>query len=316
MQTRSKRIALERQVVKNPVKVDEVVETCAICCETLISTESTKMIHEDPHHQWKHCFHEKCIDEWSLACIANHKEPSCPLCPSIHIPKHCFPLKNFRNIALRHFENVSRASPFFGFMICIEGECAMKVTNLDIFETPISSDITLHAIKKIVSKMGTKIYGKLGGVFSSVNSEHNRSLLNWANWKYPTLEVVHTCYTIPPRRISYGDLDIAHNDDLTLRDMYIEYHTQLEKMKCDKETHPEMLEQIHNISTKKNLKWHDGYYTYDAMTDYPYFEEGHFDRGYMNPENPEIPQKYCAFKYNNKATYEPLAWIAIHVKYV
>ena len=322
MQTRSKRIALERQVINSPVEVVEVVEvveTCAICCESLTSTEPIKTVHEDPHHQWKHCFHEKCIDEWSFACIAKQKAPSCPLCPSIHIPKHSFPLKNFRNIALNYFEGVRnsyRVTPYFGFIICIEGECVMKVTDIDIFEKPISYETTLRTIKKIVSKMGPKIYGELGGVFSSVNSKHNRSLLNWANWTYPTLEVVHTCYTIPPRRISYGDLDIVHNDDLTLRDMYIEYHTQLERMKCDKETHPEILEQMHDISTKKDLKWNAGYYAYDAMTDYPYFEEGYYDRGYMNPENPEMSKNNCAFKYNNKATNNPLAWIAIHTKYV
>ena len=316
MQTRSKRIAIQSHVIQSPVIQSPVVETCAICCEVMSSIEPTKTVHEDPHHQWKHSFHEKCIDEWSFACLANKKAPSCPLCPSIKIPKQCFPLRNFRNIALNHFENVSNTSPFFGFIICIEGECAMRVTNLDIFEKPISYNTTLRTIKKIVSKMGLEIYFRLGGMFSSVNSEHNRNLINWVSWKYPTLEVVHTCYTIPPRHISYGDLDIAHNDNSTLRDMYIEYHTQLEKMKCDKDTHPEMLKQIHDISTKKDLKWNEGYYTYDAMTDYPYFEEGHYDRGYMNPENPEISEKQCAFKYNNKVTHEPLAWIAIHAKYV
>jgi hypothetical protein len=192
----------------------------------------------------------------------------------------------------------------------------MKLTDIDICEKPISYNTTLNDIKRIVSQKGLEIYMKSGGIFSSTNSEHNRTLSNWTNWKYPSIEVVHTCYTIPPSRIPCGDLDSKHNDELTLREMYIEYFTKLEKMKSNKETHPETLKQIHDISTKKNLKWNEGYYGYDAMTDYPHFEEGYYDRGYFNPENPEIPQKYCPFKYSNKVTENPIAWMAIYVKYV
>lgn len=302
-------------------KSNKMNETCAICCELLDSQQPIKTVHKDPHDKWNHRFHEKCIDKWYVTCIADKKNACCPLCPGLKIPKECVPLSHYREIVMKYCNSIKehynyRSLPYFGFIICIEGECVMKLTNLDfeIDNVPIHYNSTLRDIKQQISQMGCNVYYNLGGILSSSNFQFNRTLKNWKNWKYPSLQTIHTCYTIPPRRIAFGDLEMTIDDDKTLAEMYVEYHTHLAKMK-NNETFPEVLQQIRDITSVKNLRWHQGFSVDDTFNGNDIELDGYFDRAFMNPENPFVQKKYCDYRYNCRATRYPLAWMAIHVQY-
>ena len=79
------------------------------------------------------------------------------------------------------------------------------------------------------------------------------------------------------------------DDDSTLRDIYVDYHTQLEEMKKNPSTDPTTLEHINNISTEKT-RW---------------IENRNYITGYLNPENPNVI----------RSIYFPWAWVAIHLDY-
>jgi hypothetical protein len=79
------------------------------------------------------------------------------------------------------------------------------------------------------------------------------------------------------------------DDDSTLRDIYVDYHAQLEEMKNNPSIDDQTLEYIHNISTEKSR----------ISEDYRYITE------YINPENPKVI----------RSGYFPWAWIAIHLEY-
>lgn len=292
------------------------LETCAICCESIDPiTQKIITIHKDSESKWEHNFHDICIDGWYLACLNNKKKPCCPLCPSIPFPNTYLPLLQAqpKKNVLELFQEIrlhQSICPYIGIMVCINGDWKLKLTNLNLCDykrewdenSSYHHELTLGDIKDRIISMEKYIYDKFG----NPNETWTESLLYLLYDKYPKLKTIYTSYIIPPRRVSFGEMDMNNiNDDSSLKDMYIDYHTKLEELKCNPNTDTKTLELIDNISTKKNINYIPDSTQYDYMSDSYYEEPGYWETGYVNPENPHVV----------RATYNPWAWIAIHLEY-
>jgi hypothetical protein len=279
-------------------------ETCAICCDALHQTQTQtqtqtqiKTLHSGPH--WKHRFHDNCIDEWYLACIENKKTPCCPLCPGTEFPDDYVPSLSNKQYAIKMFKSITSCpviAPYIGIMVCMNGNWLFKMTNLNLYGShddleynmPYYHEFTLWRIKDQILNMNKTIYDKFGD--PNETWTNTLSYLFNSEYKYPKLKIINTCYTIPPKCVSFGEMDMSAIDDSsTLRDIYIDYHTQLEKMKNDPFTDSKTLEHIDNISTETS--WVS--------------EDHRYITGYSNPENPNVI----------RSGYFPWAWIAIHLEY-
>lgn len=295
---------------------DNLQETCAICCESIDPvTQKIVSLHKDPKNQWAHNFHDICIDGWYLACLNNNKTPCCPLCPSVMFPNTYRPLLQGQpqKNALELFQNIRlsyNVCPYIGIMVCINGDWKLKLTNLNLFDhkhewdenLPYHHELTLGHIKRKIVSMGKYIYDKFGN-----QNETWKETLSYLMYdSCPKLKPIYTSYIIPPRRVSFGEMEMNNiDDDSSLKDMYIDYHTKLEELKCNPNTDPKTLQLIDNISTKKNITYIPGSTRYDYMTDSEYEVPGYWETGYVNPENPHVI----------RAKYNPWAWIAIHLEY-
>ena len=276
-------------------------ETCAICCDALRhdALSQIKTLHSGPN--WKHRFHDNCIDEWYLACIETKKTPCCPLCPGTEFPDDYVPSSTtyIRQYAFKMFNSITSSpviAPYIGIMVCMNGNWLFKMTNLNLYGShddleynmPYYHEFTLWRIKDKILDMNKTINDKFGDPNETWSNTF--SYLFNSEYKYPKLKIINTCYTIPPKCVSFGEMDMSAIDDSsTLRDIYVDYHTQLEKMKIDPSTDSQTLEHIHNISTETS--WIS--------------EDHRFITGYSNPENPKVI----------RSGYFPWAWIAIHLEY-
>ncbi len=302
MQTRSQKKATNNSGVKQSTIGQSTVgqstvkqeEICAICCDVLDTEGLTKTLHSGPN--WKHCFHYNCIDEWYFACIDNNKTPCCPLCPNTPFPDDYVSQQLFTQCAVKMFKTIklsSGISPYIGIMVYIDGECKFKLTNLDLcnprewgFNSADHHELTIYDIKAKILEMRKQIYNKYG----NPNETWKDTISNLLYSECPKIKIVNTCYAIPPYAISSFDMNNLDNNS-TLQDIYVDYHTQLEEMKNDPSTDFKTHELISNISTEKHIRM-EGY-------------EGYYVRGYFNPENPNVL----------RATYFPWAWIAVHLEY-
>jgi hypothetical protein len=297
---------LQQSAVQSSFVQNLEEETCAICCDALSQTQTQtqtqtqiKTLHSGPH--WKHRFHDNCIDEWYLACIENKKTPCCPLCPGTEFPDDYVPSSTTYNkqYAIKMFKSITSCpviAPYIGIMVCMNGNWLFKMTNLNLYGShddleynmPYYHEFTLWRIKDQILNMNKTIYDKFGD--PNETWSNTLSYLFNSEYKYPKLKIINTCYTIPPKCVSFGEMDMSAIDDSsTLRDIYIDYHTQLEKMKNDPSTDSKTLEHIDNISTETS--WVS--------------EDHRYITGYSNPENPNVI----------RSGYFPWAWIAIHLEY-
>jgi hypothetical protein len=328
MQTRAqtkknafKQSVLEQSIVAQTAVVEQtavvaqiaVVETCAICCDALHQDalhqdalhqdalpQKIKTLHSGPY--WKHCFHNNCIDGWYLACIEKQKTPCCPLCPLTPFPDDYVPSSPIYNKhhALKMFKTIKMyrvIAPYIGIMVCMNGECLFKLTNLNLcysrddweYNSSDHHELTLWHIKDKILRMNKLIYDKYGK--PNETWSETLSYLFYSKFKYPKLKIINTSYTIPPKCVSFGEMDMSTiDDDSTLRDIYVDYHTQLEEMKKNPSTDSKTLEHINNISTEKS-QW--------------IAENRNYITGYLNPENPNV----------TRSIYFPWAWVAIHLDY-
>jgi hypothetical protein len=257
MLTRSQKKLKQSAVQSNASVVQSLEvqeETCAICCDALHhdALHQIKTLHSGPN--WKHRFHDNCIDEWYLACIETKKNPCCPLCPGTEFPDDYVPSSTtyIRQYAFKMFNSITSSpviAPYIGIMVCMNGNWLFKMTNLNLYGShddfeynmPYYHEFTLWRIKDKILDMNKTIYDKFGD--PNETWSNTLSYLFSSEYKYPKLKIINTCYTIPPKCVSFGEMDMSAIDDSsTLRDIYVDYHTQLEKMKIDPSTDSQTLE--------------------------------------------------------------------------
>ena len=282
MQTRSKKtIDIKTNDIKTidikpiDIKPIETVEQCVICFDD--SVKPTKILHSGIN--WTHCFHENCIDEWYLTCVEKNTIPCCPFCPDTPFPKKYTLSPNYKNkynntkIAkslFRQFEDRRWFSSYIGIMICFNGECVLKITNVDLCNyeehdayqlehygvARFNNDekynlFTLFDIKQKILGLKKEIYKKVGGWSPQTKTLQDKKNYVRSFINYPNLKIIHNAFVVQPGCINNIDIpDI--NDDTTIKDMYINYIIKLEEMKNDPNLDPEFLEHIHNIISKNN----------------------------------------------------------------
>jgi hypothetical protein len=176
----------------------------------------------------------------------------------------------------------------------MNGEWKFKLTNLDL--CIVRSDIedneeynhefTLRDIKDKVLQLDKPMYERFG----NPNETLVKALSHQFYGTCPKLKITYDSYIIPPRRVSFGEMDMSNlSDDTTLRQMYIDYHTQLETLKHNPNVDSDSLRDlISNISTEQR-----------------FLKDGYWNTGYLNPENPNVI----------RSTQFPWAWITIHCEW-
>jgi hypothetical protein len=238
---------------------------CAICCDILDSTQPIKLLHSGSN--WNHSFHTNCIEEWELTCIKNDKIPCCPLCPGTP-----FPASNTNNI-MKMLTSIKEAEillPYVGIMICLDGECKIKLTNLKLcdrkreweYNNSYHHKMSLWEIKQKILEASEAIYNSFG----NTNETWKDVVTQMMYPKSHNLRVINTCYVIPPKCVSFGEMTMDDIDDTsTLRDIYLDYHLKLGEMKNDPTTDAITLKHITDIYAVNSEKIYDNGYVQFPM---------------------------------------------------
>lgn len=235
-------------------------ETCAICCDVLNSTQPIRLLHSGLN--WSHSFHENCINEWELTCIQNDKVPCCPLCPGTP-----FPASNKNNIIkiLTSIKEAPILLPYIGIMVCLDGECKIKLTNLNLcyrkkeweYNNTYHHKMSLRGIKQEILEASEAIYNSFGDSNETWKDKAKQLIYP----KSHSLRVINTCYVIPPKCVSFGEISMDDIDETsTLRDIYFDYHLKLGEMKNDPATDAITLKHISDIYAVDSEKVHDNGY--------------------------------------------------------
>ena len=317
-------------VIKDPVIKDPVIEEedpCSICQEPFLKNESTKVVHTTP--ACEHKFHTQCIDNWCQECFKNRKRPNCPLCPSYKIPLSICPEpeiievdvqvddddddvvevfdSQFHETAVRRLLNIPytmsynerfRIPIFMGIMVFIDGKYILKYSNRHL---NLNLTSTLQQIKdKIIAKRD-RIYE--ASRLSRPNLRHNMVLDNWFQWKYPEVRITDVHFGIPPYRQKIGLFNEPLDNNSTLSDLYERYQILAGEMVWDRSISSETLEQLDVIYSNRVCLYQSGPTGPDDRT--------HYEYGFCNPENPHDSVAYGV----DSATYNSMAWIAVHVTY-
>ena len=242
------------------LKVQDVCATCAICCDVLDSIQPIKLLHSGSN--WNHSFHTNCINEWELTCIKNDKIPCCPLCPGTPFPE------SKGNNIMKILTSIKEAEillPYVGIMICLDGECKIKLTNLKLcdrkreweYNNSYHHKMSLWEIKQKILEASEAIYNSFG----NSNETWKDALTQIMYPKSHNLRVINTCYVIPPKCVSFGEITMENIDDTsTLRDIYLDYHLKLTKMKNDPATDAITIKHITDIYAVDSEKVHDNGY--------------------------------------------------------
>ena len=314
---------------------------CSICYDSLNTKNRTKILHKGKN--WSHKFHKKCIDTWIGASIKSSKYPLCPICnqsinidkihknlretaielqeikreqpqiqqpqPQIQQPQPQIQQQLFEEEANSRLQNIQlryrryEALPFMGILISINGKIIKKYSNSDFGLTIYSR---LGELKRSILSRNAEISINRG-LFCMDNLQHNLNIRNWINNVYPTYKIQDIHYGIPPFCGKFPQLNnnILFDDNTRLSDMYFEYQTLAFKA-LTQEQH--LLNQygnnaykhLENVFIIKNL-----YFNGPTGPDDP----GHWDVGYLNYQNPEIPEGMRAYEYNQYSTDDSLSWL-------
>jgi hypothetical protein len=312
---------------------------CSICYDSLNPKNQKKIVHKGKN--WSHKFHKKCIDTWIEASINSSRYPLCPICNQcINIDKiqkkykeRAIELQEIQrqpqiqqqqqiqrqpqiqqqqlfeaeaNLRLQniHFRIREYATlPFMGILISINGKIIKKYSNSD-FGLRINS--RLGDLKRSILSRNDEISINRG-IFCMDNLHHNLNIRNWINDVYPTYKILDIHYGIPPFCGKFPQLNnnILFDDNTRLSDMYFEYQTLAGEALSIR---PQILneygnnayEHLENVYKLKNLRFYG-----PTGPDDP----GHWVRGYLNYQNPEIPSGIADYGYNPYATDDSLAWL-------
>ena len=268
MQTRSKKTIAINPIAIKPI---ETVEQCVICFDE--SVKPTKILHSGLN--WNHCFHENCIDEWYLTCLEKNTTPCCPFCPDTPFPINYTLSSNYYNkkkaeLLFKEITQRTWFTAYIGIMICYNGECVLKISNVDLCNyeyhnhhqlkhyghVMFNNDeeynlFTLFDIKQKILGLKREIYNTVGGWLPKTKTWQEKKNYIRSFIDYPNLKIIHNTFVVQPGCINNIDLpDI--NDNTTLKDMYINYIIKLEEMKNNPNLDPAFLEHLHNITAKNN----------------------------------------------------------------
>jgi hypothetical protein len=315
-------IAVNDPVINNlVVNKEEEDPICSICQGPFLKTEKTKIVHKT--RACDHKFHTECIDEWCHQCFKNNKRPTCPLCPNYKIPLSICPKpeiikeeeeeeeefdSQFHETAVRRLHEISynmsyhehfQIPIFMGIMVFINGKYILKYSNRQL---NLNLTSTLREIKDKILAKQDRIYE--ASRMSTSNLKHNMVIDNWVQWKYPEVRITDVHFGIPPYRHKLGLFNEALDNDSMLADLYERYQTLAGEMVWDRSNiSREALEQLDIIYSNRICLHEWGPTGPDDIV--------HYEYGFCNPENP-----HDSFAYGvDSATYNSMAWIAVHVTY-
>jgi hypothetical protein len=327
---------------------------CGICRDefdeaTKETCDSTPIIvHEHDGGLWSHSFHAKCIAKWIHEKMEEDRVPKCPLCFSTPIPDNIIASMSMVNIDddddeiiqnnmtyvqdqdqdsnyeyrdpetyqsaeqnaigryYRLHADLDITAPiYFVADIFMNGLSILKLTNNDL---NIQRNITITEIKRLIELRNHEIYFRTGGILSLTNARHNLSLSNWTQNKYPSIQVNDVHYTIPPHNSRIMFPELLDHDQTYLYAMYVDYQTYLGEILEDRDLHEDVISYVEKIYKKQPVYWN-----------YPQsvHETGHYSCGYINTQNPFIPEDKRPHPTCNSSTTEhSILWVAFHVDYV
>lgn len=320
----------ETKVEETETKVEVL---CYICqeeiCQDADGLIDSLSVHKDKHKikQWDHIFHIKCINEWCQHCYKINKAPNCPLCPDYKISKKHLPLREKEEsqpvspqpvfespqheLAIRRLQGIphhntfqnyydQRGIPIFlGIMVCIDNVCVLKYSNRSL---NLDLNSSFHALRHTILCKSEAVYKNARGRKSNIS--HNLDFNNWIQWKYPTIKITDTHFGITPYCNKIGLFNEEYLDDTeSLAELYVRYQILANKMIDNRIVESNELYSLRNIcKSEKVLEW--GPTGPDDIT--------HYEYAFCNPEN---PSDVSAYGYES-ASYNSIAWITIHVKYI
>lgn len=321
---------------------------CGICRDefdeaTKETCDSTPIIvHEDDVGLWSHSFHAK----WIREKMEEDRVPKCPLCFSTPIPDNIIASMSMVNIdddgeeiiqnnmtyVQDHDSNYEYRDPetyqsaeqnaigryyrvhadlditspiYFVADIFMNGQSILKLTNNDL---NIQRNDNITEIKRLIELRSREIYFSAGGILSLTNARHNLSLSNWTQNKYPSIHVNDVHYTIPPHNSRIMFPELLDHDQTYLYAMYVDYQTSLGEILEDRDLHEDVISYVEKIYKKQPVYWN-----YPQSVN----ETGHYSCGYINTQNPFIPEDKRPHPTCNSSTTEhSILWVAFHVDYV
>ena len=321
---------------------------CGICRDefdeaTKETCDSTPIIvHEDDVGLWSHSFHAK----WIREKMEEDRVPKCPLCFSTPIPDNIIASMSMVNIDddgeeiiqnnmtyvqvqdqdqeyrdpetyqsaeqnaigryYRLHADLDITAPiYFVADIFMNGHSTLKLTNNDL---NIQRNDNITEIKRLIELRSREIYFSAGGILSLTNARHNLSLSNWTQNKYPSIHVNDVHYTIPPHNSRIMFPELLDHDQTYLYAMYVDYQTSLGEILEDRDLHEDVISYVEKIYKKQPVYWN-----YPQSVN----ETGHYSCGYINTQNPFIPEDKRPHPTCNSSTTEhSILWVAFHVDYV
>jgi len=334
---------------------DEFDEATKETCDSDNDCDGAPIIvHEHDGGLWAHSFHAKCIAKWIREKMEEDRVPKCPLCFSTPIPDNIIASMSMVNIDdddddddnneiiqndmtyaqdqdqvqdqryeyrdpetyqsaeqnaigryYRLHADLEITTPiYFVADIFMNGQSILKLTNNDL---NIQRNITITEIKRLIELRSREIYFRAGGILSLTNARHNLSLSNWTQNKYPSVRVNDVHYTIPPHNSRITFPEILDHDQTYLYAMYVDYQTSLGEILEDRDLHEDIISYVEQIYKKQPVYWN-----------YPQsvHETGHYSYGYINTQNPFIPEDKRPHPTCNSSTTEhSILWVAFHVDY-
>jgi len=325
---------------------------CGICrddfSEANVETcDSTPIIvHEHDDGLWSHSFHAKCIAKWIHEKMEEDRVPKCPLCFSTPIPDNIIASMTLVNIDddddndeilqnnmtyvqdqdqeyrdpetyqsaeenaigryYRLHADLDITAPiYFVANIFMNGHSILKLTNNDL---NIQRNVNITEIKRLIELRSREIYFSAGGILSLTNARHNLSLSNWTQNKYPSIHVNDVHYTIPPYNSRIMFPELLDHDQTYLYAMYVDYQTSLGEILEASDLHEDVINYVEKIYKKQPVYWN-----YPQSVN----ETGHYSCGYINTQNPFIPEDKRPHPTCNSSTTEhSILWVAFHVDYV
>jgi len=305
----------------------EYDQRCAICLD-IVDPAKIKTIHEDPGGKWKHWACLPCADEWASQCRKSNKSPSCPLCPSIAYDTSKYELA--ANGYFRLVELPTYLERYAVILVKHNGETIHVLTNEDLlfshealhgasgrFETnrqPIYSNhlyshrFDIEGIRCKIREIGKQIFVENGcRGWTPPNKTWSNTFTNMLYTLYPKIEIEDVRFVSPPgldHEIVLEDID---EYDTTLKEMYIKYFTEIERLKDSKDTDPDLVAHLTEYTTTKNLEWVEGETRFDSMSWYDYQEPGYWAKGIPAP---------IIEKVHLRSQRHPYMFIEVNVNFV